>query len=185
MKASSVRAKGHSAERYYAKVFREDLGFTFCKTSRQSNRMLDDAGIDLNFLPFNVQIKAGYANGLNEFKTLEIIRERLTQLFPSYDPVHKNVDILIHKKDTGKGKKKDEYDELVFFWFNDFWVLFPGTLLGSEAFPCKAGQKRGWTFKEVLTEDSRNMMMYSRKESLSLMVMSFDKFKELVKSRIW
>jgi response regulator of citrate/malate metabolism len=37
--------------------------------------MLDDAGIDLNFLPFNVQIKAGYAKGLNEFKTLKIIRE--------------------------------------------------------------------------------------------------------------
>ena len=47
--------------------------------------MLDDAGIDLNFLPFNVQIKAGYAKGLNEFKTLKIIRERLPELFPPYD----------------------------------------------------------------------------------------------------
>jgi hypothetical protein len=184
-KGAANKRKGSNAERYYAKVFREDLGFTFCKTSRQSNRMLDDAGIDLNFLPFNVQIKAGYAKGLNEFKTLAIIRERLPELFPPYDAIHKQPDILIHKKDTGRGRKKDEYDELVFMWTKDFRKLFPGGMKDVIGLPTKEGQKRGWSFKEILEESPENMMMFRSNEGASLIAMSFEKFKELVKARTW
>lgn len=187
-KAATNKRKGSDAERYYAKVFR-DLGFTFCKTSRQSNRMLDDAGIDLNFLPFNVQIKAGYASGLNEFKTLKIIRERLPELFPPYDAVHKQADILIHKKDTGRGRKKNIYDELVFIWQKDAENLFPDK---EEIFwldiPVKTGQKRGWTFEEVIEKSPNKVMMFTNlKEEIveSLIVMSFEKFKELIKTREW
>lgn len=181
-KGATNKRKGSNAERYYAKVFREDLGFTFCKTSRQSNRMLDDAGIDLNFLPFNVQIKAGYAKGLNEFKTLKIIRERLPELFPPYDAVHKQVDILIHKKDTGRGKKKSKYDELVFMWVSDLWDTFPMKV--SEGFPIKSGQKRGWTFNEILESAKDDIMIYSKNEE-RLAVMTFQKFKKLIKTRKW
>ena len=63
------KVKGSNAERLYAAEFR-NLGFSFCKTSRQANRKLDDAGVDLCFLPFNVQIKAGYKKGLNGNKVL-------------------------------------------------------------------------------------------------------------------
>jgi len=184
-KGASNKRKGSTAERYYAKVFREDLGFTFCKTSRASNRMLDDAGVDLNFLPFNVQIKAGYAKGLNEAKTLKIIRERLPELFPPYDDIHKKVDILIHKRDTGRGKKKTDYDELVFFWTTDFIKLFQSIDINIVDMPVKEGQKRGWTFEEILEESPEDIMVYVNKEKEKLLVMSFEKFKELVKSRKW
>lgn len=181
------KRKGSNAERYYAKVFREELGFTFCKTSRQSNRMLDDAGIDLNFLPFNVQIKAGYAKGLNEFKTLKIIRERLPELFPPFDAVHKQVDILIHKKDTGRGKKKNVYNELVFFWDKDFRVMFPDADINIIDMPIKEGQKRGWTFDEVLESSPENIMLFihGKVPEDKLVVTTFEKFKQLIKTREW
>ena len=181
-KGATNKRKGSNAERYYAKVFREDLGFTFCKTSRQTNRMLDDAGVDLNFLPFNVQIKAGYARGFNEFKTLNIIRERLPELFPPYDAVHKQTDVLIHKKDTGRGKKRKDTDELVFIWVKDFFNIFnpPGVFLPK--LHKRVGQKRGWTFEEDL--EKRDLMIY-RKEEQELIVMTFEKFKELIKTKQW
>lgn len=183
-KGATNKRKGSNAERYYAKVFREDLGFSFCKTSRQSNRMLDDAGIDLNFLPFNVQIKAGYASGLNEFKTLKVIRERLPELFPPYDAVHKQVDVLIHKKDTGRGKKKKDTDELVFLWTKDFRNLFKDVDINIVDMPVREGQKRGWTFEEDLEESPDGIMLYI-KDTDNLTVMSFEKFKELIKTRKW
>lgn len=181
------KRKGSNAERYYAKVFREELGFTFCKTSRQSNRMLDDAGIDLDFLPFNVQIKAGYAKGLNEFKTLKIIRERLPEYFPPFHAVHKQVDVLIHKKDTGRGKKKKDADELVFFWDKDFRVLFNEANINIIDMPIKTGQKRGWTFEEVIESSPDDIMLFIHgiNEQDKLVVMTFEKFKQLIKGREW
>jgi len=186
-KGSTNKRKGSNAERYYAKIFREDLGFSFCKTSRQSNRMLDDAGIDLNFLPFNVQIKAGYAKGLNEFKTLKVIRERLPELFPPYDAVHKQEDVLIHKKDTGRGKKKKETDELVFFWDKSFRRLFASEVINIIDMPVKKGQKRGWTFEEVINSSPDGIMLFinDKEEKEKLVVMSFEKFKQLIKNREW
>lgn len=186
-KGATNKRKGSNAERYYAKVFREDLGFTFCKTSRQSNRMLDDAGIDLNFLPFNVQVKAGYAKGLNEFKTLKIIRERLPELFPPYDTVHKQPDVLIHKKDTGRGRKKSEYDELVFIWAEHLYkfydLIVPKDVI--DLIPFKKGQKRGWTFEEVIEGSPHGMMLYTKDEDKQLVVMTFEKFKGLIKNKKW
>ena len=146
--------------------------------------MLDDAGIDLNFLPFNVQIKAGYASGLNEFKTLKVIRERLPELFPPYDAVHKQVDVLIHKKDTGRGKKKKDTDELVFLWTKDFRSLFKDVDINIVDMPVREGQKKGWTFEEDLEESPDGIMLYI-KDADNLTVMSFEKFKELIKTREW
>ena len=180
-KGSTNKRKGSTAERYYAKVFREDLGFSFCKTSRQSNRMLDDAGIDLNFLPFNVQIKAGYAKGLNEFKTLKIIRERLPELFPPYDRVHTNMDVLIHKKDVGRGKKRKDTDELVFIWEGNFYSTILNTV-HPQVMHERKGQKRGWTFEEDL--ENREYMVYE-KNGDRLVVMTFKTFKNKIKDIEW
>lgn len=180
-KGSTNKTKGSNAERYYAKVFREDLGFTFCKTSRQSNRMLDDAGVDLDFLPFNVQIKAGYAKGLNEFKTLKIIEGRIPELFPPFHPIHKQVNVLIHKQDTGRGRKKKETDELVFIREEELCELFKTSTIKEDLF-IREGQKRGWSFDEDLL--IHEMMLY-RKDGESLGVMSFETFKKLIKKETW
>ena len=71
------KRKGSDAERYYAKIFRDDLGFTHCKTSRLGSKLHDDAGIDLIFLPLNVQIKAGKQVGLNPGKELNYMQGRM------------------------------------------------------------------------------------------------------------
>lgn len=181
-KGATNKRKGSNAERVYAKIFREDLGFTFCKTARQSNRMLDDAGVDLDFLPFNVQVKAGYAKGLNEFKTLNIIAERLPELFPPFDPVHKKMNILIHSKDVGRGKKRNDHHELVFIWLDDYIKHLEKVPGDHKNMVFKEGQKRGWTFEEIL--EVSGIMKYS-KDGQWLVVMSFEKFKELIKDKEW
>lgn len=181
-KGATNKRKGSNSERYYAKVFREDLGFTFCKTARQTNRMLDDAGIDLDFLPFNVQVKAGYAKGLNEFKTLKVIDERLPLLFPPHDPVHDRMNILIHQRDVGRGNKRKPTSELVFIWLHDYIKHFQENDTDHLDITIKTGQKRGWTFEEIIEEEE--FMIYTKEED-SLMVMTFEKFKELIKNKEW
>lgn len=116
------KRKGSDAERHYAKVFRE-IGFTHCKTSRLGSKLHDDAGIDLIFLPFNVQIKAGKQAGLNASRELEYIQNRTTELFPSTSLEHTYPKVLIHKKEVGQGKKRGEFDDIVSMSFNDFIKL--------------------------------------------------------------
>ena len=116
------KRKGSDAERHYAKVFRE-IGFTHCKTSRLGSKLHDDAGIDLIFLPFNVQIKAGKQAGLNASRELEYIQNRMTELLPSTSLEHSYPKVLIHKKEVGQGKKRGEFDDIVSMSFNDFIKL--------------------------------------------------------------
>ena len=117
------KRKGSDAERYYAKIFREDLGFTHCKTARLGSKLHDDAGIDLIFLPFNIQIKAGKQVGLNPSKELAYMKSRMTELFPKTSLEHEYPKILIHKKEVGQGKKRSEFDEIVSMTFSDFVKL--------------------------------------------------------------
>ena len=114
------KRKGSDAERYYAKIFRDDLGFTHCKTSRLGSKLHDDAGIDLIFLPLNVQIKAGKQVGLNPGKELTYMHGRMEELFPKTSLEHSYPKILIHKKEVGQGKKRSEFDEIVSMTFSDF-----------------------------------------------------------------
>lgn len=116
------KRKGSDAERYYAKIFRE-IGFTHCKTSRLGSKLHDDAGIDLIFLPFNVQIKAGKQAGLNASRELEYIQNRMSELFPSTSLEHTYPKVLIHKKEVGQGKKRGEFDDIVSMSFSDFIKL--------------------------------------------------------------
>jgi hypothetical protein len=114
------KRKGSDAERFYARIFKEDMGFTHCKTSRLGSKLHDDAGIDLIFLPFNVQIKAGKQTGLNFGRELIYMQERMKELFPETSLEHKYPKIVIHKKEVGQGKRRTEFDELVCMTFEDF-----------------------------------------------------------------
>lgn len=114
------KTKGSNAERYYAKIFREDFGFTYCKTSRNGSKLHDDSGIDLIFVPFNVQVKAGKQAGLNASKELKNMSDRVKELFPENSPEHTLPKILIHKKQVGAGNKRDEFSEIVSMTFEDF-----------------------------------------------------------------
>lgn len=114
------KRKGSDAERHYARIFRDQLGFTHCKTARMGSKLHDDAGIDLIFIPLNLQIKAGKQAGLNPTKELNYMKDRMTELFPSHSPEHNYPKVLIHRKEVGQGKKRTEFDELVTLTFEDF-----------------------------------------------------------------
>lgn len=113
------KRKGSNAEREYAKLFRE-LGFSFCKTSRLESRLLDNCGIDLTNLPFNVQVKAGYDRGLNIKDVLDHTKTQVSELIPPNKPEHEMPTIVIHKKTVGRGKRRGELDDLVYMSFEDF-----------------------------------------------------------------
>lgn len=114
------KRKGSDAERYYAKKFREKLNYTHCKTARLGSRLHDDAGIDLIFIPFNIQIKAGKQVGLNVSKELLNMKEKMKELFPESSPEHNLPKLVIHKKEVGRGNKRGEFDEIVSLSFKDF-----------------------------------------------------------------
>lgn len=114
------KRKGSDAERLYVKKFK-DLGFKHCRTSRQGSKLHDDAGIDLIFIPFNVQIKAGYDSGLNYSKELKYIEDKMVELFPPTSPEHSLPKILIHRKNREKGRRsRIEFDDIVAMTWDDF-----------------------------------------------------------------
>jgi len=119
---STNRRKGHNAERNTAQEFR-DIGYTFCKTSRQASRLLDDAKVDLAFIPFNVQIKAGKQKGFNAIKELKSMEEAIKKLFPPEDAIHTNPNIVLLRKEVGKGVKRTIYDDVITMAFEDFKQL--------------------------------------------------------------
>lgn len=123
-RGSTNKRMGSNAERLYAKIFR-DLGFSHCLTSRQGSRIHDDAGVDLINLPFNVQLKAGKQRGLNPTSELRSIDERLKTMFPKDQSKLERSRplVLIHRKHVGRGKRRDEYDDLVSMSFKDFKQL--------------------------------------------------------------
>lgn len=113
------RTKGHNLEREIAKMFREELGFKFAKTSRLASRLLDNSQVDISGVPFLIQTKAGY--GKNRPKPEVIFKEMenlLKENFPPEDKVHCHPKVLIHKID---GKHK--YHNLVTMPYNDFKFL--------------------------------------------------------------
>lgn len=121
-KGNTNRTKGHNAERFYAKFFKE-LGFPLCVTARYGSRQHDDAGIDLINLPFNVQIKAGSQKAMKPGVELQYVHDRVRELFPKNSLEIDKPVILIHKKEVGPGKKRTQFDELVHMSFEDFTKL--------------------------------------------------------------
>ncbi len=120
--ANTNRNKGHDAERLYVKKFKE-LGFEFCQTSRYASRMHDDNKIDLVGIPYNVQIKAGAQRGMNPSKVLGDMKECVSMNFPPDAPEHNRLKVLIHRKEAGRGKKRNEFHDLVTLTWDDFKEL--------------------------------------------------------------
>lgn len=114
--------KGNSAERLYAKIFRS-LGFSHCRTSREASKLYDDCAIDLIFIPFLIQIKAGRQRSLNPSLVLQSMDERIKASFPATSVEHTLPRIIIHHKDGKSGVKRTEYDTLVTMSFETFRKL--------------------------------------------------------------
>lgn len=118
-KKVNSRTKGHNFERVIAKMFRDELGFKFSKTSRFASRILDNCKVDIAGIPYLVQTKSGYEN--NRPKPEEIFQEMedlLKENFEPKDPVHNYPKILIHKITDRK-----KYHNFVTMPYNDFKYL--------------------------------------------------------------
>lgn len=120
--SNTNRTKGHNCERLYASRFKE-LGYDKCITSRYGSRVHDDCGIDLLNVPINVQIKAGKQRGINYSGVLRNIKERLLELFPADAKEFNYPSIVIHRKDVGRGRRRDEFSDLVVMSWNDYKQL--------------------------------------------------------------
>lgn len=106
------RNKGNSCERKYAKIFREELGFPFCKTSRQASRLLDDSKVDLANLPLNIQIKKGYMSARPKPDAIfKEMKDCLAKNFPPSDEVHKKPKVLIHELNGGESIVSMNFEE--------------------------------------------------------------------------
>lgn len=118
---------GSNAERLYAIIFRE-LGFSFCETSRFGSKKHDNAKIDLVYIPFNIQIKAGKQQNMNAGKELLSMYSMIHAMFPPGDEVFTKPSLLIHHEHIGRGKKRLPEHQKVYMslkQFNKFKKLNP------------------------------------------------------------
>jgi len=93
------RSKGNRTEYEYIDKFKE-LGYPMCKSSRLASRLLDNCGIDLSGIPFNVQVKGGYRkNFTRPDRIFAKMKADLAGSFDTRDPVHNYPKILIQKLD--------------------------------------------------------------------------------------
>lgn len=119
------KRKGSNAERHYVNYFKGlHKDFSFCITSRQGSRILDDCKVDLMNLPILLQIKAGKQRGMNPSAVLQEMDEMLVQKIPASDPMHKLPRAVIHRKEVGRGKRRNKYSEIVSMTLEDFTKLF-------------------------------------------------------------
>lgn len=121
------RTKGHKAEQELAKLFRE-LGYSFCKTSREESKVLDACKIDLVNLPIHIQSKAGYNIGVSPHLLLRQMKEELKKRIPPESPEHGKPAVVIHRRDKTQGvRERDEFDTMVHMSMKDFLFFFSKT----------------------------------------------------------
>lgn len=137
---------GSSTERLYVSIFKKELGYEFCGSSRLKSRALDNAKIDIADIPYNIQVKAGKQNGMNPGKELMLMKTAMQEIFPPDSDVHKKPCILIHHKVMsatermieGLSHKRQEEESLVYMTlkqFEQFKVTYPHlTFLSSKQF---------------------------------------------------
>lgn len=122
MNGKRNRTLGHNAERFYANEFR-NLGFDKCVTSREGSRLHDNCKIDLIFIPFNIQVKAGTQRGISPVSVLKEMNKLINESFPPSSPELDYPKLVIQRRTVGSGNDRTEYDELVTMTFQDFKKL--------------------------------------------------------------
>lgn len=138
-RGATNKRKGSNAERHYAKYFR-DLGYEHCETARFASKKHDNAKIDLMYVPFNIQVKAGKQKNMNPGKELFSMESCIKAMFPSDDQVFTKPCLLFHYKQGVKGKPRELEDEIVYMsliQFDKFHSQLKGDeleYLGSKSF---------------------------------------------------
>ena len=115
-RAKLNRSHGHGLEREITKMFRDELGYSKAKTSREASRMLDNSKVDVFGIPYLIQAKYGYIKSRPKsdviFKEME---EKLLENFEKEDLIHNLPKLLFHKMDN-----KHKYNYLVTLTYEDF-----------------------------------------------------------------
>lgn len=174
MATNKNRNKGYNAERKIAQFFRE-LGFSFCKTSREASKLLDNAGIDLWGIPFNVQIKAGYSF-FNETSIIVYMEDKIVELFPPNEPQHTNANIIINITDVGKGNKRGPNQTHVYMLEEEFNNIFKDN--DAKDIISRSGQKRGWCVSQLLSDNK--YIRYNRSKYYTFIIFTLDTLGELI-----
>jgi hypothetical protein len=110
----NVRRIGHNYERKIAKEFK-DLGYERAASTRATSRIMDDAKIDINGIPFNVQCKA-VKTGLNVFTVLNEMEDFIPKLVPERENL---INLVFHKK---------EREEVVVLRKSDWYLIVKNLL---------------------------------------------------------
>lgn len=116
------KRKGSTAERYYANFFK-GIGYSHCVTSRFGSKKHDNAKIDLIYVPFNIQIKAGIQRNMNPGKELFMMATSIVSMFPPEDEVHKKPCVLFHYKQGNVGVKRTPEMEMVYMSIIQFDIF--------------------------------------------------------------
>jgi hypothetical protein len=115
------RKKGHNFERKIAKVIRENLGHTKCRTTRSSSRMLDACGIDLIGTNLLWQCKSGYPNRRPRFEEeYDYIKNNLQKNFSKDSPVQSYPIVLAYELNVGAGHKRGPQHTQITLTLEDF-----------------------------------------------------------------
>lgn len=154
------KTKGSNAERLYAQIFRE-LGYTFCKTSREGSKLYDNAKIDLIFIPYNIQIKAGKQKNMNPGKELLSLKAAIGEFFPPEHEVHTNPIILIHHEEVGRGKRRLPEHQKVYMSLTQY--------------ECLKGK-----CSELLYDSLKELKFETTSEFKTIVCMTFEHFKEQI-----
>jgi len=112
------RKKGIKWELYIIKMFKT-LGFEKAASTRATSRFLDNLEIDINNIPFWVQVKSG-KQYVNPIALLKRIKKNIIKHNLENKPT-----MLIRIYDTQKGKMKQETDFLVYFLKDNFEMFYP------------------------------------------------------------
>ena len=101
------RSKGHTLERKVANDLK--IFFPYSRTVRNAGREIDNCGIDIVGVPFNIQIKNGYNKIRFKFEDeFKYTVDKLKLVYPQDDKIHKYPYVFIHKKTGIKGKIQPE-----------------------------------------------------------------------------
>ncbi len=120
-KRGGNRRRGCDAERKYAKIFRE-MGFSACRCSRQTSRLLDACKVDLDGLPFDVQVKMGR----QRVNYRQVLREMHDGLAVRGMQGENRMSLVLHEFSVGSGNRRNRWDVIVAMPFEDFKNLITG-----------------------------------------------------------
>ena len=163
-RGATNKRKGSNAERYYMGKFKE-LGFDFCRTSREASKLHDNAKIDLVFIPYNIQIKAGKQASMNPGKELYALSTEIKKLFPPGHEVHDKSLVLIHYEEVGRGNKRLPIHEKVYMSLEQY-----------EYFKEKNSDLEYLNLKEI-RKSSRSLIPF---EFRTIVIMTFEYFVEQI-----